>query len=103
MIMLVFNITVKVHVSILEGWLAWQQQEHIPAIMNAGSFEDYKLYRLLDQDESEGPTFVLQFYTQSPEGYQRYILESDPQLQRDALAKWGEGFVAFRTIMEELC
>ncbi len=101
--MLVFNITVKVHVSILEGWLAWQQQEHIPAIMTAGSFDDYKFYRLLDQDESEGPTFVLQFYTQSPEDYQLYTLEADPQLQIDAQAKWGEGFVAFRTTMEELC
>jgi len=101
--MIVFNITVKVHVSILEGWLAWQQQEHIPAILEAGSFDDYKFYRLLDQDESEGPTFVLQFFTGSSEGYRRYILESDPKLQQDALDKWGEGFVAFRTIMEELC
>jgi hypothetical protein len=101
--MIVYNLTVKVHVSILEGWLAWQQQEHIPAILATGLFEDYKFYRLLEQDESEGPTFVLQFYTQSPELYQRYILEFDPKLQREAQAKWGETFIAFPTIMEELC
>jgi hypothetical protein len=101
--MIVLNLTVKVHVSILEGWLAWLQQEHIPSILATGSFDDYKFYRLMEQDESEGPTFVLQFYTQTPEAYQRYIDTHESRMQQDALSKWGEAFVAFRTTMEELC
>ena len=72
-------------------------------LLATGSFDDYKFYRLLEQDESEGPTFVIQFYTQSPEDYQRVYLRYDPELQRIAQAKWGEAFVAFRTTMEELC
>ena len=101
--MIVHNLTVKVHVSILEGFLAWLQQEHIPSILGTGSFDDYKFYRLLEQDESEGPTFVLQFYTQTHEVYRKYIAEYDPKFQQDALSRWGEAFVAFRTAMEELC
>jgi hypothetical protein len=101
--MIVHNLTIKVHVSILEGWLAWLQQEYIPSILSTGPFDDYKFYRLLEQDESEGPTYVLQFYTQSQEGYRRYLLEYDPKLIQDALSRWGAAFVAFRTSMEELC
>ena len=101
--MIVYNLTIKVHTSILEGWLAWQQQEYVPAVLATGCFDDYKFYRLLEQDESEGPTFVLQFYTQSPEVYRRYIGQFDNKLQQDAKAKWGETFIAFGTCMEELC
>ncbi len=101
--MIVYNLTVKVHISILEGWLAWQQEVYIPAVLATGSFDDYKFYRLLEQDESEGPTFVLQFYTHSPARYRQYILEFDPELQKGAQAKWGEGFISFGTIMEEIC
>jgi hypothetical protein len=101
--MIVLNFTVKVHASILEGWLAWLQQEHIPAILATGSFDDYKFYRLLEQDEAEGPTFVLQFYTQTQEAWRRYMIEYDPKFQQDALTRWGEAFIGFGTTMEELC
>ena len=101
--MIVLNLTVKVHVSILEGFLAWLQQEHIPSILSTGSFSDYKFYRLLEQDESEGPTFVLQFYTQTHEEYRKHIAEHDAKFQKDAQSRWGEAFVVFQTAMEELC
>jgi hypothetical protein len=101
--MIVYNLTVKVHHSILEGWLAWVQQDHIPAALTTGAFDDYKFYRLLEQDEAEGPTFVLQYYTPTAERCQRYIRESAPKLQQEALDKWGGAFITFSTIMEELC
>lgn len=100
--MVVYNETIKVRHYVLEGWLAWLQHEHIPAMLATGLFDDYKCYRLLDQDDAEGPTFVLQYYAPSPGHYGRYILEFAPRLQQDALDKWGEAFVSFSTIMEEL-
>jgi hypothetical protein len=100
--MVVYNLTIKVQEAILEDWLVWELQEHIPAVMATGLFDGYAFHRLLEQDESEGPTFVLQYHTSSVERYRRYLAEFSPVFQQDGFNKWGNGFIAFRTIMEEL-
>ena len=99
---IVFNMTIKVSWEIVEGWLAWQKTHHIPAHLATGTFDDYGLYRLLEQDEDEGPTFIIQYFTSSLERYQEYLTEFAPALQRAAQEKWGAGFIAFRTLMEGL-
>lgn len=97
--MIVYNITVKVNWNILEEWLAWELDEDIPAVLATGLFDDYKLFRLLEQDETEGPTFVVQYFTGSLENYQQYLVEFAPVRQEIGRNKWGGGFIAFRTLM----
>jgi hypothetical protein len=100
--MIVYNLTIKVHNSIAEEWLAWELEEHVPAVLSTGLFDGYSFHRLLDQDESDGPTFVLQYHTSSMERHLQYVMEFAPTFQREAFDKWGERFIAFRTVMEEL-
>ena len=97
--MIVYNLTIKVSWGILDNWLPWELQEHIPAVMGTGSFDDYKFYRLLDEDETEGPTFVLQYFTSSLERYEQYVIEHASRHRQEGLDKWGDGFIAFRTLM----
>lgn len=98
--MIVYNITSKVRWEIMEGWLTWQVEEQIPAILKTGSFDNYQLYRLLDQDEEEGPTFVIQFFTSKLERYQQFMIEFAPALQQAGWDKWGNSVISFRTLME---
>ena len=98
--MIAFNFTIKVSQRIQQEWLVWVQEEHIPAILSTRLFDDYKLYRLLEHDETEGPTFIIQFFTSSIERYRQYIIEFAPKLQQASWDKWGNNFIAFRTIME---
>ena len=98
--MIVYNITNKVMHEIVTEWLQWQKEEHIPEIMRTGLFTEYKFFRLLEQEEEEGLTFVVQYFTPSIENYQRYINEFAPALREKAMQKWGHQFVAFRTVME---
>ena len=98
--MIVYNITIKILPAIEAEWIQWQQQEHIPEIMATGLFTEYKFFRLLDQDESEGITYVIQYFGSSPENYHQYINQFAPALREKALAKWGNQFIAFRTVME---
>ena len=98
--MIVYNITIKVDWSISDDWLAWQQQEHIPEIMSTLLFDHYTMYRLLEQDDEDGPTFFFQYFTSSPGNYQRYIHEFAPVLAKKAFDKWGQRFVAFHTCMQ---
>lgn len=99
---IVYNITCKVRWEILDGWLEWQLQEHIPATIATGLIDGYRFYRLLEQEEEEGPTFVIQFLTSSLERYRRFSSEFEGSLKQAGWDKWGNGFIAFRTLMESL-
>ena len=98
--MIVYNITTKVSRNIADEWVAWQKQEHIPEIMATKLFDDYNMLRLLEQDEEDGITFVVQYFTSSKQRYQKYISMFAGVLREKAFAKWGNQFIAFRTIME---
>ena len=67
--------------------------------MATGLFTDYRFYKLLDHDE-EGTTYVMQYSCESRENYDRYINLSAPELREKAIKKWGDGFVAFESLMQ---
>jgi hypothetical protein len=98
--MIVYNITIKVLPEIEEAWIQWQQQEHIPQIMASGQFTEWKMFRLLEQDDSEGSTFIVQLFAPDKTHYQRYIDEYAATLRQLSFDKWGNQFIAFRTVME---
>lgn len=98
--MIIYNTTYKVHPGIETEWLQWQKEEHIPGIMRSGQFTDYKIFRLLEQDDSEGPTYIIQFTAPSEEHYQHYLDAFASSLRQKAFNKWGDRFIAFRTIMQ---
>ena len=97
--MIVYKVTTKVRWDIQEGWLTWQLEEQIPAILATGLFDGHQLYRLLEQDEEEGPTFVVQFFTTSLERYHQFVIEFAPALQQAGYEKWGNGFISFKTLL----
>jgi hypothetical protein len=101
--MLVYNITIKVHHTIANEWLVWQMEEHIPDVMASCQFKAYSFYKLLEQDEQEGPTYVVQYFAESKEQYMCYINQYADLLRKKAIDKWGDKFIAFRTIMESVC
>jgi len=100
--MIVYNVTSKVRWDILEGWVTWQLEQQIPAIMATQLFDDYQFYRLLEQDEEEGPTFVAQFFTSSLDRYHQFVIEFASALQQQGYEKWGNGFISFRTLLESV-
>ena len=98
--MIVYNITCKVQHAIAKDWLTWQLEEHIPEVMATKLFDDFKVHRLLEQDDAEGPTYTIQYFTNSMDRYQQYIKMYAPLLREKAFAKWGNQFIGFRSVME---
>jgi Domain of unknown function (DUF4286) len=98
--MIVYNNTCKVRWDIMEEWLAWQVEEQIPAMLRTGLFDNYQLYHLLEQDEDDGPTYVIQFFTSSLERYEQFLIGFAPAMQKAGWDKWGNSFIAFRTLLE---
>jgi len=97
--MIVYNVTYKIRWSILKEWLLWQKEEHIVRHMDTGFFDDWRMFRLLDQDEEEGPTYIIQYFTTDLRRYEQFVIGFAPSLQRASWDKWGDRFIAFRTLM----
>ena len=98
--MIIYNVTVKVENEIADEWAQWMLQEHMPDLMTTRLFTEYRLCRLLEQDETDGVTFSAQYSCHSMAEYNQYI-DVHAQTMRDkAFARFGGRFVAFRSVME---
>jgi hypothetical protein len=98
--MFIYNITIKVDNNILQQWLQWQKEEHIPEVMATNLFTQNKFFKLLDQDDIDSSTYVVQYYIDTKEKYEKYLNEYALLLRGKAFEKWGNNFVAFRTLMQ---
>ena len=98
--MIIYNVTIKVHASIHQEWLIWLKTDHIPAILNTGCFTHSKILQLLETDESEGPTYALQFHSESKAQYNRYLELFSNELRMKSYKKWGDQFIAFSSVMQ---
>ena len=81
-------------------WVEWQKNERIPEVMATGLFTDYKFFRLLEQDETEGITYVVQYFSSSIDNYKKYIDEFASLLNERSFAKWSDQFISFHTVMK---
>lgn len=98
--MIIYNVTVKVEVAISDEWEQWLLEEHAPGMLATGCFIKYHLVRILEVDDSEGPTYAVQYYMADLQHYRQYIRSFAPLLQKSAAAKWGQQFIDFSTLMQ---
>lgn len=98
--MIVYNISMKVSKTIEAEWVQWQKTEHIPDVMASGLFSEYKFYRLLEQEDPDDSTYVVQYFASSMRNYEQYLKHTAPLLRKKAFEKWGNRFIAFRSVME---
>lgn len=97
--MLLYNITNKIDHSIHAEWLQWMQQAYIPHVMDSGIFEDYKFSRLLGVDESDGPTYALQFTVSSKPAFDIYQEKFAYDHQQMHDRRYKGNFVSFRSVL----
>ena len=100
--MIVYNVTVKVELAIHDQWLEWMKQKHIPDVLATGYFVDNKIMRLLEEDNSDSFTYAIQYRCLDISNYMTYKEICAPGLQKEVTEKFGESFVAFRTLLKEL-
>jgi hypothetical protein len=98
--MFIYNVTVRIDWSIHDAWVQWMQHEHIPEMISTGCFTDARLVRLLETDEKEGPTYATQYFAESKPDYNRYIEIHSARMRQKSFDKWGDRFIAFRSLMQ---
>jgi hypothetical protein len=98
--MIIYNVTISLDAKIQAEWLAWMRQTHIPEVMQAGGFLQYKICRLLHPEPEEGVTFAIQYTCDSMDILNEYTTNQSAALQKKHHDKFAGSYVAFRTILE---
>lgn len=98
--MIIYNVTIKLEEAIHPQWLVWLKEEHIPDVIATGCFTRATILQLLETDDSEGPTYAVQYFAESKAFYHLYIEKFAGEMRQRSFDKWGNGFIAFRSVMQ---
>ena len=98
--MIVYNVTIKTDHSIAADWLTWLREQHIPEMIATGCFTHAIVHRLLEADESDGITYAVQYHAADKAHYEKYINQFADTMRKKGIVKWGNKFVAFRSVMQ---
>ena len=98
--MYIYNVTLKINWPIHDAWLKWMKEKHIPDVMSSGCFTGQRLLRLLETDETEGPTYAAQYFAATKANYDQYIEQFAAAMRKEVSDNWGNNYVAFRSLME---
>ena len=97
---IIYNVTIKVEWKIHDAWLLWMKTEHMPEVVATGCFTHSQLVRLIETDDTAGPTYAAQYYADTRADHTRYIEIHAASLRQKAFDCWGKQFVAFRSLMQ---
>lgn len=100
--MYIYNVTIQVTWAIHESWLQWMTDVHMPELLQTGCFTNSRLLRLVEVDETDGPTYAAQYTAESKALYNRYITQFAEALRKKSYDKWGDQFIAFRSVMQQV-
>lgn len=98
--MIIYNVTIKVEHSIAGPFIHWMREEHIPDVVNTGCFTHALIYHLMEADDEEGLTYAIQYHAKDYEHYKKYIDHFAESMRKLVIDKWGNKFIAFRTVMQ---
>ena len=98
--MFIYNVTIKVDHTIGGEWLKWMKEEHIPEMIATGCFSSAVILHLVEADDEEGTTYAIQYTAESKALYNRYIDKFADNMRAKGMTKWGNKFIAYRTLMK---
>jgi hypothetical protein len=98
--MYLYNVTINVEDDIHDDWMDWMKAIHIPEVMATGCFVANRMLKVLSEVENNGTTYSMQYYFSRMEDYTRYKEKFAPALQKTSILRYGQKFVAFRTLLE---
>jgi hypothetical protein len=100
--MIIYSVTVKIDLDVHDEWFNWMKTKHIPNVLDTKKFIDYRMLRILAEDEKDGITYNIQYRAASMSDYFDYQNDFAPELQAEHSEKYKDKFVAFRTLLKEV-
>lgn len=97
--MIIYNETYVIDESIQQQWLNWMQTIQIPAIMQTGWFNAYKILTVLDSP-NEGATYCVQFIADTVEKYGYFRDQHLQNFHQQHNQQFEHKFVLFNSLMQ---
>jgi hypothetical protein len=97
--MIIYNVTVNVDDSIVDDWLKWMQEIHIPEVMETGIFIKSQINQVITEADT-GYTYAIAYTCASMKDLHQYQVKFAPELQHKHVVRYGDKAVAFRTLLE---
>jgi len=98
--MLIFNTTYKVPNEDIELWLNWITEQHIPFMLQSGSFSKSQVAKIVGSDDEEGTSYSVQFYIVDMDALMYWHKENATKFQNNCAAKFGNSVSFFSTVLE---
>jgi hypothetical protein len=76
--------------------------KHIPDVLNTGMFIDYKIYKVLHDNNDGTVSYSVQYFATSLELVVQYLEVFAPAMAEEHRLKFLNKHVAFRTLLEEV-
>jgi hypothetical protein len=99
---IIYSVTVKPDADIQLEYLDWLKEEHCHEVVGTGCFDHFKILKVLEEQEIDGPSYNIQYSTDSIQRYFDYIHQHADGMRQKGKHKFGEKFVAFRTLLKEV-
>ena len=97
--MLIYSVTIAIQVADEENWFQWMKKTHIPQVMATGMFLYSHMMKTVGA-VGGNPTYVVQYYCDSLELYEKYQREFAPTLQAETKRLYGDRFSASRGLFQ---
>ena len=99
--MIIYNVTCNVEKDILQDWLQWMIEIHIPDVMQTGFFLEANINKVISSND-DGTTYAIAYSCESMKKLHEYQIKFSAELQKKHIERYGEKVVSFRTILKLL-
>ncbi len=101
--MIIYSVTVNIEAEILENWVNWMINTHIPEVMATNCFIASHFHQLIfPENEDNSYTFNIQYECESEEILENYRNSFAPALIEKTELLFRGKFDAFRTILDKI-
>ncbi|HYG37611.1 MAG TPA: DUF4286 family protein [Cytophagales bacterium] len=98
--MILYNLTINIENDVHEEWLAWAKEIHIPKAMKTSAFTEYRIFKLLNEEDNGGTTYCIQYFANNMWDVEDYQENYSPGLLQEFYDKFPDKFVIFSTVLE---
>jgi hypothetical protein len=100
--MLLYNITIGIDKEVEEEWLHWMKTQHIPEVMDTNLFLNFKMYKVLQEDDEGTTSYSVQYFAESLDQVNLYFEKFAPSLLEKLRLRFKDKHIAFMTLLDEV-
>ncbi|MDO9153732.1 MAG: DUF4286 family protein [Paludibacter sp.] len=98
--MLIFNTTYKVQKTLIDTWLNWIFQQHIPFMLGSGNFSTSQVAKVIGSEDEEGTSYSVQFHIVDMDALMHWHKNNASIFQKNCAAEFGNQVSFFTTVLE---